>query len=126
ECVHCAVCGVWVGPWGSGCGCDPLPLPLSVYPWLCCWWGVPWVLACTPGVSDGGCPAGRMTKAHHVIVMGLNILGYSEGVPSMLLRNAPSMVSGMSVMNTSASALSPGTASTSRSIHSLLTSTHAE
>ena len=23
----------------------------------------------------------RMTKAHHVIVMGLNILGYLEGVP---------------------------------------------
>src|SRR5699024_10291725 len=78
-----------------------------------------------PGLV-GGCIAGRMTKAHHVIVMGLNILGYSEGVPSMLLRNTPSMVSGMSVMKTSASALAPGTASTSRSIHSLLTSTHAE
>src|SRR5699024_5876347 len=55
---------------------------------------------------------GRMTKAHHVIVMGFNVLGYLGGVPSMLLRNTPSMVSGMSVMKTSASALAPGTAST--------------
>src|SRR5699024_2569424 len=74
-CVVCGVCacllwlggGVWVGPWGSGCGCGPVPLPLSVYPWSCCWWGVPWLPACTPGASDGGCIAGRMAKAHHVL-----------------------------------------------------------
>src|SRR5699024_11293996 len=135
-CAQCVVCGVracllwpgggvWVGPWGSGCGCDPVPLPLSVYPWLCCWWGVPWVLACTPGVSAGGCTAGRMTKAHHVIVMGLKVLGYSEGVPSMLLRNTPSMVSGMSVMKTSASDLAQCTGCTYWSIHACRKATHA-
>ena len=63
----CVVRGVWVGPWRSGCGCDPVPLPGEAHPWACCWWGAPWVLACGPGVSDSGCPAGRMTKAHHVL-----------------------------------------------------------
>ena len=49
---------------------------------------------------------------------------YLAGVASLLLRYTRSMVSGMSVMKMSASALAPGTASVSRSSHSLLVSTH--